>query len=118
MWNVRCRNKKCRHRRLTDVHPDETRLTYRCPKCGELKGWRIENQSDRREKCNCGGPLSETSDRSYPHHRGHPLCNHHPYAAYNQAKARGVEDSDIPFEFLPPEVKDAVEKQLRELCPF
>jgi hypothetical protein len=38
----------------------------------------------------------------YPHKTTHPMCDCHPFGYYNQAKARGIEDWDIPEEYRPP----------------
>jgi hypothetical protein len=38
----------------------------------------------------------------YPHKKTHPMCDCHPFGYYNQAKARGIDDNDIPEEYRPP----------------
>lgn len=68
--------------------------------CGHKKGWRIEQRAyNRRGLCHCSGPML-TGGRHFPHQPTHPLCDNHPRGPYNQAKARGVSDEDIPLEYL------------------
>lgn len=43
---------------------------------------------------------------SYPHKANHPMCDQHPFGYYNQAKARGVENHDIPNEYRPVHLQD------------
>lgn len=43
---------------------------------------------------------------SYPHKANHPMCDRHPLVYYNQAKARGVEDHDIPSKYRPAHLQD------------
>lgn len=107
-YSVRCRNSACRHRRVSETHPDKYKQQYRCPSCKQLKGWRLEGRAyNKKDLCTCGQvPL-------YPHRKGkHPLCDHHPQGFYNQAKRRGVSDDDIPLEHLGKPMKETDD------CPF
>lgn len=114
-YSVRCRNSACRHRRVTKIHPADYKLIPRCTACGERKGWRLESRDyNKKDLCGCGqSPL-------YPHRKGkYPCCDFHPNGAYNQAKRRGVEDKDIPFEEIP---LDLLGKKMHDddddECPF
>lgn len=101
-YSVRCRNSACRHRRVTETHPDEYRVTPVCRACGQRAGWRIEGRAyNRRNLCRCSGPdASQEHGKHFPHQRTHPLCDEHPQGPYNQLKLRGVPDDDIPFDLL------------------
>lgn len=109
-YSVRCRVNACRHRRVTKTHPDAYKRVYKCPMCGSKNGWRIESRAyNRRDICGCG-----QVPYGYPHRKGkHPLCDHHPQGAYNQAKLRGVADEDIPLEFT-----TGREMKKDDVCPF
>lgn len=107
-YNVRCRNSKCRHRRVAKIHPDDYKVVPRCTACNERKGWRIENkQYNKRDICTCGqSPL-------YPHRKGkYKYCDHHPQGFYNQAKRQGVADDELPLDLLGRPLKPS------ETCPF
>lgn len=102
-YSVRCRNSKCRHRRVAATHPDDYKVVPRCPACGERRGWRIEARAyNQRGLCDCDGP-STTKGQQFPHNTTHPLCDHHPHGFYNQARARGVAHDEIPVEYRPKE---------------
>lgn len=108
-YSLRCRNYKCRHRRISKIHPDDAKLVYRCPSCKKKKGWRIENRAyNKKDLCTCGKvPL-------YPHRKGkHKYCTYHPEGIYNQAKRQGVPDEDIPYEHMPHRNMEEDEP-----CPF
>lgn len=68
---VRCRNSACRHRRMSLTHPDNyvsEATTPVCTKCGQKKGWRIENRMYEEKTCYCAGV-------SFPHrYLGHDEC--------------------------------------------
>jgi hypothetical protein len=102
-YTVRCRNSKCRHRRNTKLHPDDQKLVWPCPICGQRKGWRIEAKLyNKRNLCNCSGVVDMERNREFTHRKGkHPSCDHHPEGIYNQARARGVPRDDIPAEYRP-----------------
>lgn len=98
-YSVRCR--KCRHRRVTDTHPDAYRVVPACQKCGQRAGWRIEGRAyNRRNLCRCSGPEA-SAGKFFPHQRTHPLCDENPLGPYNQARARGVTDDEMPLDALP-----------------
>jgi hypothetical protein len=64
--------------------------------------WRIENRYyNKKDLCYCGGPINPRTAMPYPHKKTHPMCNCHPLGYYNQAKARGIKDGDIPEEYRP-----------------
>lgn len=99
-YSVRCRHHACRHRRTSRTHPDEYKVVPRCPRCGNRKGWRIEDKAyNRRELCNCGGP-DMVRGVHFPHRRHHPLCDDNPDGERNQALARGVKQEDLPLELI------------------
>lgn len=105
-YSVRCRHYACRHRRVTETHPDEYKVIPKCPVCGNRKGWRIEHRDyNKRGLCHCDGPLSPEGEH-FPHRKTHPMCDHHPQGIYNQAKRRGVADDDIPLEHLGRQMKE------------
>lgn len=107
-FSVRCRNSKCRHRRVLPKHPLEYKFVSWCTECGQHKGWRVESRAyNKRDLCGCGQvPL-------YPHRKGkHKMCDFHPMGFYNQAKRRGISDDDIPLEYLGRPMKDTDD------CPF
>lgn len=101
-YSVRCRNGKCRHRRVAETHPDEYKLIPKCQSCNKRVGWRIESRDyNKRNLCYCGGPMNPKTAMPYPHKKTHPMCDCHPLGYYNQAKARGVADEEIPAEYRP-----------------
>lgn len=108
-YSLRCRNSKCRHRRVSRIHPDDFKRVPKCPCCGEKKGWRIENRDyNKRDLCTCNhtGTL-------YPHRVGkHPRCDHHPDGYFNQALRRGEGFEDIPLEYLGRKMRP------HDACPF
>jgi hypothetical protein len=111
-YSVRCKNSKCRHRRVTKKHPDDYKVVPKCAICGLRNGWRIEGREyNRRNTCPCGGPTA-CKGQEFPHNTTHPLCDHHPRGPYNQAKLRGVADEDIPLEHLGAPMKETDD------CPF
>lgn len=99
-YSIRCR--ACRHRMRSTQHPDDMQ-TVACTSCGEKRGWRFEDRAyNRRNLCRCSGPeASQEHGKNFPHRASHPLCDQHPYGIYNQARARGIEHSDIPVEYHP-----------------
>lgn len=100
-YSVRCRHKACRHRRVISKHPDDYKVVPACPKCGNRKGWRIEDrQYNKRKLCNCNGP-DMVKGQHFPHRTTHPLCDQHPHGFYNQARAQGVAHEDVPEEYRP-----------------
>lgn len=101
-YSVRCRHFACRWRQVVKQHPDDMQAVP-CPKCGNTKGWRFEDRAyNRQNLCDCSGPeVVQIKGKSFPHNRTHPMCDHHPQGFYNQAKARGVSDDDIPIEYRP-----------------
>ena len=100
-YSLRCRVASCRHRRVARVHPDDYKVTPRCPVCGHRNGWRIEARGyNKRGLCDCNGPEILTV-RHFAHRTTHPYCDHHPLGFYNQARARGVAHEDIPMEYRP-----------------
>lgn len=111
-YSVRCKHKKCRHRRVTEIHPDDYKIVPACPVCGHRKGWRIESrQYNKRNLCHCSGP-DMTNGNHFPHRTTHPLCDNNPRGPYNQAKLSGVADADIPLEYLGTPMKET------DGCPF
>lgn len=102
-YSIRCRVDACRHRQRTKTHPDDMQAIP-CPKCGAKKGFRLEGRAyNQRNLCSCDGPqLAQELGKSFPHNKTHPLCDHHPYGFYNQAKCKGISDEDIPIEYRPP----------------
>lgn len=106
-YSVRCRHQACRHRRKSTIHPDDYKIVPRCPMCGERKGWRVEGREySKRDRCYCSG-------YPHPHQKATSrFCDHHPQGAYNQAKRAGVDDEDIPLDYLGKRVKED------EPCPF
>ena len=98
-YNVRCRNSKCRHRRISKTHPLDYKVVPRCEVCGERKGWRLEWHADKRELCNCGGPVGGKSGYPFPHKSDHPFCEKHPMGIYNQARRAGAKHHEIPVEY-------------------
>lgn len=100
-YSVRCRHKACRHRRVTERHPDSYIRPPACPMCGSKKGWRIEQRAyNRRGLCHCSGP-ELAGGRHFPHQPTHPLCDKHPRGAVNQAVRRGADPfEDIPLEHM------------------
>lgn len=108
-YSVRCRNSACRHRRVTNTHPDEYQVVPPCPCCNKQAGWRIENRAyNKLNLCRCDGPLNLRTARPFPHKTTHPLCDHHPLGFYHQAKRAGIADEDIPEEFRPASVNAAL----------
>lgn len=108
-YSVRCRNSACRHRRVSGTHPNEYKRVPKCDFCGKRFGWRIEGRGyNKRNLCNCGGPINIKTAMPFPHNKNHPMCDHHPDGYYHQAKMRGVEDTDIPMEYLPNLARAAV----------
>ncbi len=107
-YSLRCRVKACRHRRVGTKHPDDYKQTYRCPSCGSMAGWRIENRDyNKKDLCGCG------QSPTYPHRTGkYKYCDFHPMGFYNQAKRAGVPDEDIPLEYLGTPMKPD------DPCPF
>jgi hypothetical protein len=98
-YSIRCRNGKCRHRRVSTVHPDDYKKAPKCPACGLQKGWRIEGREyNRRGLCGCSG-VDMVRGVNFPHRSTHPFCDQHPRGFYNQARARGIAHEDIPAEF-------------------
>lgn len=69
-FSVRCRNSKCRHRRMTTTHPDSfaAKKTV-CKACGSTKGWRIELRLYVKNQvvCHCNGYW-------FPHRYNSPMC--------------------------------------------
>jgi hypothetical protein len=101
-YSVRCRNGDCRHRRVTATHPDDYKVIPPCGSCGKRLGWRIEGREyNKRNLCNCGGPINSTTAMTFPHKKTHPLCDHHPVGFYNQARRAGISDDDIPYCYHP-----------------
>lgn len=111
-YSLRCRNGKCRHRRVGHIHPDDYKLVPRCTSCGLRSGWRIEGREyNKRNLCNCSGVVSERGN--FPHRKGrHPMCEFHPEGVANQARRAGVGMEDIPFEYLGTPMKED------QPCPF
>ena len=98
-YSVRCRNTRCRHRRVTTRHPDSYLRTPKCPVCGSISGWRIEGRAyNRRGLCRCSG-VDMVRGVHFPHRVTHPFCDQHPRGYYNQARAQGVAHHEIPAEF-------------------
>jgi len=113
-YSVRCRNAYCRARKVIKKHPAEYKIVPKCKVCGQTKGWRIEGREySKRNLCRCAGPVS-SSGYNFPHKTDHPLCDQHPEGYYNQAKRAGVEDEDIPVEYLPERFKSGTDTD----CPF
>ena len=107
-YSVRCKNSKCRHRRVTKIHPFDYKVGPACPACGSTSGWRIEGrQYTKNNLCHCNGPIGR--DGPFPHKKNHPFCDHHPQGIYNQMKRAGIPDSEIPLEFLGRQMKDTDE---------
>lgn len=103
-YSVRCRNYKCRHRRVVRTHPDEYKRVPACPVCGRRVGWRIEQRAySKRNLCHCSGPeMTQVDGKMFPHKLAqHRFCDHHPHGFYNQARARGVAHEEIPKEYWP-----------------
>lgn len=119
-YPVRCRNNKCRHRRLTSVHPDDYKVVPACLVCGERKGWRIEHQAvDKRELCECGGVVhlsTAHNARAVRHKIDHPMCLKNPEGARNHLLRAGCKESEL-FDLLP---LDALGRKMseNEPCPF
>jgi hypothetical protein len=104
-YSVRCCNSKCRHRRVTKTHPFDYKIVPKCESCNQAAGWRVEGRAyNKRKLCHCGGPINPKTGMTYPHKTTHPMCDQHPLGYYNQAKARGIEDQDIPEEYRPHQV--------------
>lgn len=105
-YSLRCKDGYCRHRRVSDRHPDTYKVVPKCPICKQRKGWRIENRAyNSKDLCGCG------QSPAYPHRKGkYKFCDFHPQGFYNQAKRQGVSDDDIPLEFIgkPMKATDAV----------
>jgi hypothetical protein len=100
-YSVRCCNSKCRHRRVTGTHPDDYKVVPACPRCGERRGWRIEGRAyNQRNLCRCSGPAA-CKGQQFPHQTTHPLCDENPLGPYNQLKARGVSDDEMPLQAIP-----------------
>lgn len=101
-YSVRCRDGYCRHRKVLPRHPDSYKRIPACPICKQRKGWRLEGREyNQRNLCTCSGPeAGQEHGKNFPHQRTHPLCDHHPQGPYNQAKARGLSDEDIPLDHL------------------
>jgi hypothetical protein len=98
-YSIRCRNARCRHRRVSTRHPDEYARTPPCSMCGARKGWRVEGREyNRRGLCNCSG-VDMVRGVHFPHRTTHPFCDQHPLGYYNQARAQGVAHDEIPVEF-------------------
>jgi hypothetical protein len=111
-YSVRCRNAKCRHRRVTHIHPDNYKVVPKCEACGRRDGWRVENRDyNKRGLCHCGGPEMHRGVH-FPHRTTHPLCDNHPHGLYNRAKHMGVSDDDIPLEAMGRKMKETDD------CPF
>lgn len=111
-YSVRCRVDKCRHRRVSRVHPDDYKVVPPCPVCGSKNGWRIENRDyNKRGLCKCDGPLGRDNE-PFPHNTTHPMCDKHPRGFYNQAKHRGLADEDIPREY------GGLKEETIDVCPF
>lgn len=111
-YSLRCRNSKCRHRRVSEIHPDDYKLVPTCTACGQRQGWRIEKRDyNKRDLCDCKGPVWPDG-RQFPHRRSHPCCDNHPQGTYNQAKRAGLSDDDIPVEHMGRRMKPT------EPCPF
>lgn len=113
-YSVRCKHSSCRYRRVTRTDPEMYKLVPRCPKCGNRKGWRVESRAyNKRGLCHCEGPnANQEHGKHFPHRATHPLCDQHPQGFYNQAKARGVADEDIPLEHLGRNLSETDD------CPF
>jgi hypothetical protein len=106
-YSVRCRNIKCRHRRVTKTHPFDYKVVPKSESCSQAAGWRVESRAyNKRGLCYCGGPINLRTGMSYPHKANHPMCDQHSLGYYNQARARGVEDQDIPSEYRPTHLQD------------
>lgn len=107
-YSVRCKDARCRHRRVIKRHPDSYIVVPRCAICGQRKGWRIEARGyNKVDMCGCGkSPL-------HPHRKGkYKFCDFHPQGYYNQAKRQGVADDDIPLEYIGRNMKETDD------CPF
>jgi hypothetical protein len=37
-YSIRCRNSRCRHRRVSKTHPDDYKIVPKCAACGERRG--------------------------------------------------------------------------------
>lgn len=89
-FSLRCRLKKCRHRRVSRVHPDDAKQRYRCPKCRGMHGWRIENRDyNKRNLCNCSG-VEVIRGVRFPHRPHNPYCDNNPWAEFNRAALQGI----------------------------
>lgn len=106
-YSVRCRHKACRHRRVSETHPDAYKRVYRCPMCGHTKGWRIEKRDyNKVALCGCG------QSPTYPHRVGkYKFCDFHPEGFINQARRSGATDDDIPLEMMGTLIQGGI-------CPF
>lgn len=89
-YSLRCRLKKCRHRRVSKVHPDDAKQRYRCPACKGLHGWRIENRDyNKRKLCKCSG-VEVVRGVAFPHRPHNPYCEQNPWGEFNRAARLGV----------------------------
>lgn len=100
-YSIRCRNCRCRHRRVVKIHPEDYKIIPACESCGKRAGWRIESREyNKRNLCRCDGPLGRDA-MPFPHRPTHPMCDQHPFGFYNQAKRAGIDDCDIPPSYRP-----------------
>lgn len=101
-YSVRCRNAACRHRRVTETHPDDYKVVPACSACGKRAGWRVEGRAyNQRDLCNCSGPeVSQEHGKPFPHRTHNPYCDQNPQGPRNQLKARGVTVEDMPLELM------------------